>query len=203
MSRLAFAVALATVAALPSVTSAQARPAPRPATAPASASAFEPGDKLVSGGLLIGTGGGGDFDGGTTSGFGLTGQFEVGVKRFTPNLALGVGGSLGYSRDSDDFVGGDIDLSAIPVAAIGNLHVTWPGAPKELDLFGGASLGFTRYSLSVDGLGIGDRSSSETEVLIGVQAGARWYFTPTFAAMGQLQAGNNVPFATFGVSFKF
>jgi hypothetical protein len=194
MTRRLVPAALLAVALASTELLAQSRRLPAP---------FAPGTKLLSAGLLIGgtTGeldpdpDGRDFDGEFTDGIGIGGQFEVGVTRFSRWTVLGLGGAAGIIVDER----GRRDYVSVPITAIGNVHVTWPGIPRELDVYGGASLGLR--ALAVDGRDVDDEN--DVDPAIGIQAGARWWFSPTVAAHAQLQAGANLPFATLGVSFRF
>jgi hypothetical protein len=173
------ALAIASFAAvIPAVASAQK-------AAMAGGEVFGKGTKLVSVGLLAGGDGYPDF------GFG--GAFEYGLLDITPKIKLGIGGSAGYMTESS--------VTAIPVYGVGNLHFSIPNQPK-LDLYAGASVGITRFSIDLpSGLG-GLVDNSTTDSGIGIQGGARYAATKSLLLHAQLGLVD-IPLLTAGVSFKF
>jgi opacity protein-like surface antigen len=173
-------LALAAAMLLPVVSHAQAA---------ATTNFFGRGTRIASLGIMTG----GDYEG-----FGGGGSFEIGVINFTPTLSLGVGGMIGYLSESE----GGFSVSAMPIMAIGNVHLALPAQPK-LDLYGGLSIGVVRVSSDVcDALpGIPcDADSSDSG--LGLQVGARYAMTPRASLMGQL-GFSDIPLLYAGVSFKF
>ena len=175
------------------------------ATLPAVASAqdkqFEVGTKLVNVGLLLGSSSYGSV--------GVGGGLEVGFKAIQDKVVLGIGGSIGLLRSSENgFSGiGGYSFTTIPVLGFVHGHYQLPTVPK-LDLYAGPAVGvsLSRFSYDDDGfckLVSSNCSNNDTAASIGVQAGARWALTPTVLGWGQLSAGNNMPFVNVGVSFKF
>lgn len=74
------------------------------------------------------------------------------------------------------------------------------GLPGELDLYGGLSLGYTIWSDNYSGTDDFDLKSSQA--YIAVQAGARWYFHPNWAANAEL-SGGSLSGLEVGLSYKF
>ncbi|WP_353267681.1 SH3 domain-containing protein [Gemmatimonas sp.] len=176
-------------------------PAPEPrrtADAPAG-SAFGVGSKLLSVGL---TGGGA-----ANYGLGIGAQYEVGFKELSPSLTLGLGATVGYSSRSFDYgtfrgTRYSYNWTTIPVGAIGNVHWKIPSQPK-LDLYGGLSLGYAFYSFSSDFDDFDSRSVSGTsDLLLGINVGARYQFAPKFQGMMQLSGGDNLSLYQIGLSFR-
>lgn len=176
--------AAAAMMLVPAIASAQAPSTP----------AFGKGSRVLSLGVMTG----GDYEG-----FGAGGSFEVGTHTLTNTLTLGLGGMVGFVRDSENsgVLGGEFSVTQIPIMAIGNVHLALPNQPK-LDLYGGVSLGIisARVSYDSDIAGVDD-SASESDFGIGIQVGARYAATPRFQLFGQLGV-NDIPLLFAGVSFK-
>ncbi|MBC8088567.1 MAG: outer membrane beta-barrel protein [Phycisphaerae bacterium] len=178
----AVAVAAALVA-LPAMASAQDRQ-------------FDVGTKLFNVGLLLGD----DAYGSIGAGAGL----EFGFKNIADQVILGIGGSIGFRRSSDDFFGYSQSLTAVPVLGFVHGHYQVPSVPK-LDLYAGPAVGVAirRYSFDCGTVANCGDSDNDSDVSVGVQAGSRWALTPAVLGWAQLSAGNNLPFLSVGVSFKF
>ncbi|MCX2745743.1 hypothetical protein OO013_17810 [Mangrovivirga sp. M17] len=71
--------------------------------------------------------------------------------------------------------------------------------PSELDLYGGLELGYVAYrdNWNDDLYTPEDRST----VMLGIRAGAKWFFTPNFGAMLELGGGAGRSGALVGVTF--
>lgn len=158
----------------------------------AAAQAFQKGSKVLSLGVMAG----GDYEG-----FGGGGSFEVGILEIAPKIKLGVGGLIGYVRDSESFGLSDYTLSVMPIMAIGNVHFEVPNQPK-LDLYAGASAGIIRVSYSGDFVGIPGVSASDSDTGFGIQGGIRYGVNDKTSLMGQIGFGD-IPLLFAGVSFKF
>jgi len=165
---------------------------PTALSAQASATSFGKGTKILSLGLMTG----GDYDG-----FGGGASVEVGVVDFTPKIKLGVGGLIGYVRNSESFGLSNYTFTAIPVMAIGNVHFEVPNQPK-LDLYAGASVGIIRGSFSGSFTGIPGGGASNTDTGFGIQGGARYGIGDKLSVMGQIGIGD-IPLLFAGVSLKF
>lgn len=169
----------ASLFALPAMMSAQ------------STDGFTKGSRVASVGAMIG----GDNDG-----FGLGGMAEWGVLPIG-KLTLGVGGMIGFQRDSESALSTKITVTSIPIMAVGNVHFPVASQPK-LDLYAGASLGFVRVSADVEGVGSLGGQADNTDSGFGVQAGARYKFAGPTSVFGQIGVGD-IPLVFAGVSFKF
>ena len=166
---------------------ATAQPASRP---------FDRNSRIISVGILTG----GDYEG-----LGAGGSFEVGTYDFTPGLSLGLGGFAGFVRDDVNPVAFPAyTQTQIPIMAIGNIHLSFASQPK-LDLYSGLSLGVvnvrTDYGSRTPPLGV-EKSRSDSDLGVGVQIGARYFFTPNITGFGQLGA-SKVPLLYTGFSFNF
>lgn len=158
-------------------------------------SGFGVGSKLFSVGLLGG--------GASNYGIGAGAAFEVGVKDFTPELSLGIGGFVGFTHRSDSYFTTSISSTTIPIAAIGNVHYKLKDQPK-LDLYGGLNLGFVHYSFSTDypGYTAGSYGGGSSSLALGLDVGARYDFAPKVAGFVQLSGGSNFPLYFLGLTFK-
>jgi hypothetical protein len=128
--------ALAALLAAPLAASAQARSAVRPASAPRS---------LAVGGWL-------GYEMGDLDGVALRLEGELPFQQLTPEIALSLVGSVGYSRLSDD-LGGGFDITADLLKFVPAARFTLPVTP-QLSLFGDAGLGLYYASVSVDTLDV-------------------------------------------------
>ncbi|MGV3708127.1 MAG: outer membrane beta-barrel protein [Gemmatimonas sp.] len=158
------------------------------------------GTKLLNVGVLVGSESAGSL--------GVGAGFEVGIKDIQSQVVLTVGGSVGFARSTFDYgvLGGDYSVTSIPVLGFVHGHYQLKNVPK-LDLFAGPAIGVSMFRWDndyCDKLGIGNLcEDSNTEVAVGIQAGARWALTPKVLGWAQLNGGNNMPFLNAGVSFKF
>lgn len=134
-----------------------------------------------------------------SGGIPLSASFEVGV---TKEISVGAGlDYLGYNYNA---FGTNYSFSALYIGLRGSYHfseVINLNVP-ELDLYGGATLGYRNFSWS-DGYsnsGLGNRYGSNA--FLGIFAGARYYFTPGIGGFLELGAGGSSN-ARLGVAFKF
>lgn len=170
----------ATMIAVPAMMSAQ------------STEGFTKGSRVASLGVMLG----GDNDG-----IGLGGMAEVGVLPLG-KFTLGVGGMLGFQRDSESALGTKITVTSMPIMAIGNVHFPVASQPR-LDLYAGASVGFIRVSADVEGTGsLGGVDASNTDSGFGIQGGARYKLAGGTSVFGQVGFGD-IPLIFGGISFKF
>lgn len=146
---------------------------------------YEKGDKILN----MGIGGGGyGFYGG---GFAVGGSFEYGIHEF---ISVGAQADLNFYSYRYSFGPSDNYLS-LPIAARGSYHYGKHFLTiDKLDLYAGPVLGF-----SIDG----NEYYSGTSIVIGVQAGARYYFKPAMGVFVEFSGGSNVIPAKAGLSFKF
>jgi hypothetical protein len=130
-------------------------------------------------------------------------QFQKGDKL----LNVGIGGG-GYGFYGGGFAVADINFYnysyafgpnssyvSVPVAARASYHYGKHFLTiNALDLYAGPVLGF-----SIDG----NEYYSGSSIVIGVQAGARYYFKPAMGVFAEFSGGTNVIPAKVGLSFKF
>jgi len=157
-------------------------------------SMFSKGDKVAN--LSIGLGGTvyGSIGGGLPP---VGASFEYGVKDnlFNEKSHLGIGGYAGFTSASQDILVTTISYSSIIVGARGILHYD---LVDNMDTYGGVLLGYNIASSEVTG-GTFPVASYGGLVYAGF-IGARYYFSPKFAAMAEL--GYGIAFLNVGVSLK-
>ncbi|WP_221389557.1 hypothetical protein [Dyadobacter sp. NIV53] len=143
---------------------------------------YQKGDKILN--LGIGGGGYGFYGGG----FAVGGSFEYGIHEF---ISVGAQADLNfysYGVISDNYV-------SLPIAARGSYHYGKHFLTiDKLDLYAGPVLGF-----SIDD----NKYYDGTSIVIGAQAGARYYFKPAMGVFVELSGGSNVIPAKAGISLKF
>lgn len=127
-------------------------------------------------------------------------MFETGVAE-----KITAGGLVGYSGSSDDFGYGKWSYSNIIISARGSYHFLENN--KNIDAYAGIGLGYVIVSSSVEwkdptynNIWGGRFSASGSYLFYDVHLGARYYFSPKFAAMGEL--GYGLGFLRIGVSYK-
>jgi hypothetical protein len=146
---------------------------------------YEKGDKILN--LGIGGGGYGFYGGG----FAVGGSFEVGVHEF---VSVGAQADIRFYNygyllgPSDNYV-------ALPIAARGSYHYGKHFLTiDKLDLYAGPALGF-----NIDG----NQYYTSSALVIGVFAGARYYFKPAMGVFVEFAGGTNMIPAKAGISLKF
>ncbi len=112
---------------------------------------------------------------------------------------IGVGGYVGYSSYSWDYLGWGYKYSNIIFGGGGFFH--YPLVDK-LDTYAGILLGYRISSTSEFGTYSGgyDYNTSSGGLVFSSFVGARYYFTETFAAFAQV--GYGISYLTIGVSLK-
>ncbi len=153
--------------------------------------AFRKGDNLVSAGLGIGLAGAY----GTSTLPPIFGMYE---KAIHPNIS--VGGLVSFSGSNFEFFGGKWKYSYIVLAARGAYHYLIPDT-KNLDTYGGLTLGYSIVSSSVEGIQTPLASASGSYVFFGIFVGGRYYFTPQWSAMAEL--GYDVGVIKIGATYRF
>jgi hypothetical protein len=146
---------------------------------------FEKGDKLLNAG--IGVGGYGFYG----SGFAVGASFEYAVHDF-----ISVGGQADINFYSYGYgFGPKASYTSLPIAARGSYHYGKHFLTvNELDLYAGPTLGF-----NIDG----NSYYTNSPIVIGAFAGARYYFKPAMGVFAELSAGTNVIPLKAGITFKF
>lgn len=146
----------------------------------ASAQSFSEGTSVIQAGI----GFGGAF--GTPISLG----YEYGITE-----KIGVGLSVGYGSSSESIFGGNYKYTNILVGLKGNYHFY---TTDEIDFYGGAILGYNNQSVSTTFTGPGAKTAV-SDVLFGLQAGGRYYFTEKFGAFAEVGFG----LANFNVGLAY
>jgi len=158
---------------------------------------FELHDKVLNVGIGIG---------GYNTGYNatlppLSASFEVGVKdNFLEKCVLGVGGYLAYAQyKQKSYSGNDYwTYSKTEIGVRGSLH--YPLIDK-LDTYASLMLGYKLTGWTWNGMGTREKRTAGTGAAFSLCAGARYYFTDKFAAMGELGLG--ICILNLGVALKF
>jgi len=146
---------------------------------------YEKGDKILN--LGIGGGGYGFYNGG----FAVGGSFEVGVHEF---ISVGAQADIRF-YNYGYLLGPNDNYVALPIAARGSYHYGKHFLTiDKLDLYAGPALGF-----NIDG----NEYYTSSAIVIGVFAGARYYFKPAMGAFVEFAGGTNMIPAKVGISLKF
>ena len=111
-----------------------------------------------------------------------------------------IGPRIAFRSYNNNFAGYKYGYSILDVTFRGDYHYSYhiDALPDELDLYGGASVG---YALWFDNDDDPDPDSGSRAVFY-VQAGARWYFTPKWAVNAEV-SGGNVSGIEVGMSYRF
>ncbi|MGD0591391.1 MAG: outer membrane beta-barrel protein [Bacteroidota bacterium] len=160
--------------------------------------AYNKGDQVINIGLGLG-GFAGAYGG--SSGIAITGGYEYGV---TENISLG--GVLGYSSSSDDYIDGTYKYTYFLIGARGAYHLDLFHNPK-IDTYGGILLGYNIVSSSWtynggygDIFGSYSPSASASYLEIGIFIGGRYYFDPHWAVQAELGYGLGI--LNIGIAYK-
>ena len=167
-----------------------------PCIANAQDNAWHQKDMVISAG--VGFGMSGLY--GTSSLPTIFGAFETGV---APKITIG--GIVAYSTSSDDFGYGKWTYSYVVIEARGAYHFLEHN-PKW-DVYAGAGVGYNIVSSSVTwndptyGSLFGGRyAASASYLLFDIFGGARYWFSPKFAAMGEI--GYGIGIIRVGLCYK-
>lgn len=152
---------------------------------------FEKGDKLLNVGIGVNS----YYSGGIP----LSTSFEVGV---TPEISVGVG--FDYLSYRYFVAGNRYGFTTIYLAARGSYHFNelLNLNAKEVDLYGGLSLGYRNFSWRDNNTFTGLGNSYGSSVFLGIHVGCRYYFNDKIGAFGELGAGGSSNFR-LGAAFKF
>lgn len=168
--RTLLAVALAAFIASPVAATAQAKKGTTKAQpARSSAASTAPASKALSIGGFVG------YEWGDADGFQLRVDGEMPFQQLTPQIRLSLVGSVGYSRASYDFFGGDLTVSRFKVVPAARF--TLPLNP-QLSVFGDAGLGFHYTSVSFNYTAFGDVSDSDFSFMLRFGAGGFFQVNP-------------------------
>jgi hypothetical protein len=161
-------------------------------------STFAKGDKVLN--LGIGFGGRYSGSGMTTSVPPISASFEVGVKDgVVEKGSIGIGGMLAYSAHKWEYAGWGWKYSSIVIGARGTFH--YPLVNK-LDTYTGLLIGYDISTASEYGISTGyPYDNSYGGFTYAWFVGARYYFSDSFAAFGELGVG--VTIFNIGAALKF
>lgn len=133
--------------------------------------------------------------------------YERGIYDINDDMSIGVGGTIGWGGTSSVVGLPDVSEYSITRAvatskiyynnflfgAIGNYHYT---GFNNFDLYAGLCLGLDVATSSAHGV-----SASSAGFMSGINVGARYYFTDSFAA--NLEVGYGISLICVGLSYKF
>ncbi len=124
-------------------------------------------------------------------------SFEHGI---TDDISVGVG--VDYLSHRYNYGNSRYGFNIFYLGARGSYHFNrlFNLNVEELDIYGGAQLGYRNFSWKDDFTGASDTYSSG--VFFGIHAGARYYFKPNLGAFLEVGAGGSSN-ARLGVAFKF
>jgi len=181
--------------------STSSTPAPRTATARAVRTGpFEEGTNALNLGIGIGSVyrfGAGFFGGNSSVSPAFSVSYERGVRSIGLGV-LGIGGFVGYQGASYDLGGDKIKYRDILVTVRGAFH--YPVTP-QFDAYGGVGIGVRHGSTSYDGVFNGYTSSGYNDLVTGIFAGGRYFFTDNIGAFGEV--GYDQSFLKLGLTAKF
>ncbi len=115
---------------------------------------------------------------------------------------ISVGGLVGYSSSSYGYRGFNWSYSYLFLGARGEYHLVYPQVdiPKNLDLYGGLTLGFNIVTVSEPVDRVTGYTAEGSYALFGFHIGGRYYFSEKIGAF--LELGYGVGVITIGASFK-
>jgi hypothetical protein len=163
-------------------------------------STFSKGDKVLN----LGIGFGGRWSGSymKTSIPPLSASFEVGVKDgVLEKGSIGVGGYLAYASHKWEYSGYGWKITDFIIGARGTFH--YPLVEK-LDTYTGLLVGYdisTEKEIGTTPYGGGLYNSSYGGLTYAWFVGARYYFSDSFAALGELGVG--ITYLNLGIALKF
>src|SRR5690606_33784039 len=131
----------------------------------------------------------------------IYGSFDFGI---SDKITIGprIGFTFGYGDDYY-YTGSSYNQNrtSFDVSFRGDYHYGShiPALPEQLDLYGGVSLGasFRRYNYDNNTY---FKDYTETDPIVAVQAGARWYFTENWGANAEVSGGYTFTGLTIGLS---
>lgn len=152
---------------------------------------YAKGDKLLNLGIGVNS----YYNGGIP----LSASFEVGVTD-----AISVGAGFDYLNYNYRIGGAKYGFSILYIGARGSYHFNelLNLSIEELDLYGGASVGFRSFNWKDNSPNSGLGGSYDNGVFLGIHVGARYYFKPSIGAFLEVGAGGSSN-AKLGVAFRF
>ncbi|MFI3293891.1 MAG: outer membrane beta-barrel protein [Rikenellaceae bacterium] len=134
-------------------------------------------------------------------GLGVGGGYGIPVSAFYEQAVhehVGVGATIAYAGTSE----GNWNYSNLLIGVRANYHfLEHIETGTNWDTYGGVILGYNIVSASWDGTGIQTDSASASELIFGVQIGARYCFNSSWAAFGEIGYGIGV--LTVGATYSF
>ncbi len=111
-----------------------------------------------------------------------------------------IGGELSYRSDSNHIGGTKYGFSIIGLGANGNYHFNRVlDIPSEWDLYAGLGLNYYIWSYDNDDF----QGSDDSDLGLGAQIGARYFFNDSFGLNLELGGGNATSGAKIGITYKF
>lgn len=151
---------------------------------------FNKNDKLLNVGIGVNS----YYSGGIP----LSSSFEVGI---TDDISVGVG--LDYLSHRYDAFGIKYGFSALYLGARGSYHFSklLNVRDEALDIYGGASLGYRRFTWRDNNSFVGLGNSYGSGLFLGIHVGARYYFAPKVGGFFEVGAGGSSN-ARLGLAFR-
>ncbi len=151
---------------------------------------FNKGDKLLNLGIGVNS----YYNGGIP----LSASLEVGISD-----VISLGGGLDFLTYNYNVSGVNYGFTAIYIGGRGSYHFNQllELNVKELDVYGGASLGFRNFSWRDKNNVTGLSNNYGSGLFLGIHVGARYYFAPKVGVFLEVGAGGSGN-ARVGVAFK-
>jgi len=150
---------------------------------------FQKGDLLLNAGLGIG------YYYAEGLSLNINGEYSI-------TDELGIGPYFAFTQYDHHYAGYDYDYTFMDFGVRGSYHFSelFKINVKELDIYGGAFLGFVVGNYDYDGPGNDYDDPYDGGIRAGIHAGARYFFSNKFAAYGEVGIGLSP--LVLGVSFK-
>lgn len=151
---------------------------------------FNKNDKLLNVGIGVNS----YYNGGIP----LSSSFEVGI---TDDISVGAG--LDYLSYRYNTLGTKYGFSALYLGARGSYHFSklLNVRDEALDIYGGASLGYRRFTWRDNNTFTGLGNSYGSGLFLGIHVGARYYFAPKVGGFFEVGAGGSSN-ARLGLAFR-
>jgi hypothetical protein len=113
------------------------------------------------------------------------------------NGSIGLGGYVGWYSYSDSYAGGKWSYSDLVLGVRGAFHYQFV---DQLDTYAGLMLGYDIASAKWKGDGPAFGTAAASAAALSAFVGARYYFSPSIAAYGEL--GYGIAYLSVGVALK-
>jgi outer membrane immunogenic protein len=111
-----------------------------------------------------------------------------------------IGGELSYRSQSNNYYGSKYKSSVIGIGANGNYHFNRIlEMPSKWDLYAGLGLNYYIWSYDNDNY----KGSDNSNLGLGAQIGARYFFSDKFGLNLELGGGNATSGGKIGITYKF